>query len=188
MVLDVAFFMDDHPGGKFSLKHNVGRDVSKFFYGGYSLENVQKVAHHAHSNDARSIVSRLCIGYIVDKTQVRIMSLSGVERQANASGNVKTFKFLKVEGNSDDYKRVKQNESPLCDITQIGRHYLVKYAPDEVVAQGCEVPKYVDNVSPNRHYTEAFCMRKNVYESLLKLAENYSDSDAMNEIRKEIDS
>lgn len=53
MVLDISRFMDDHPGGKFSLKHNVGRDVSKFFYGGYSLENVQKVSHHAHSNDAR---------------------------------------------------------------------------------------------------------------------------------------
>lgn len=39
LVLDVSWFMGEHPGGLFTLEHNVGRDISKFFYGGYSLEN-----------------------------------------------------------------------------------------------------------------------------------------------------
>lgn len=39
LVLDVSGFMGEHPGGLFALEHNVGRDISKFFYGGYSLEN-----------------------------------------------------------------------------------------------------------------------------------------------------
>lgn len=39
LVLDVTNFFDEHPGGKFSLEHNIGKDVSKFFHGGYSLEN-----------------------------------------------------------------------------------------------------------------------------------------------------
>jgi cytochrome b involved in lipid metabolism len=30
--------MENHPGGKFVIEHNIGRDVSKFFYGGYSLD------------------------------------------------------------------------------------------------------------------------------------------------------
>lgn len=38
MVLDVSKFQYNHPGGLFSIHHNVGRDISKFFYGGYSLE------------------------------------------------------------------------------------------------------------------------------------------------------
>lgn len=38
MVLDVTKFIDYHPGGKFVLKINNGRDISKFFYGGYCLE------------------------------------------------------------------------------------------------------------------------------------------------------
>ena len=43
LILDIADFMPEHPGGFFSLNHNIGRDVSKFFYGGYSLENEDKV-------------------------------------------------------------------------------------------------------------------------------------------------
>ena len=43
MVLDVTQFLNIHPGGNFSLAQNIGRDVSKFFYGGYSLENKNKV-------------------------------------------------------------------------------------------------------------------------------------------------
>jgi len=27
-----------HPGGAFLLEYNVGRDISKFFYGGYALD------------------------------------------------------------------------------------------------------------------------------------------------------
>ena len=38
MVLDVTKFIFHHPGGKFLLKHNVGSDISKFFYGAYALE------------------------------------------------------------------------------------------------------------------------------------------------------
>lgn len=62
MVLDVEKFMYDHPGGTFNINNNIGRDVSKFFHGGYSLENVKAVVHHTHSNNARSIVEKLAIG------------------------------------------------------------------------------------------------------------------------------
>jgi len=44
------------------LYQNIGRDVSKFFHGGYSLENKSKVPEHRHSNDARMIVNDLIIG------------------------------------------------------------------------------------------------------------------------------
>ena len=38
LVIDVASFMDKHPGGRFVINHNIGRDISKYFHGGYSLE------------------------------------------------------------------------------------------------------------------------------------------------------
>ena len=40
VVLDVSAYMKHHPGGQFVLEHLVGKDVSKFFYGGYSLDSV----------------------------------------------------------------------------------------------------------------------------------------------------
>ena len=35
LVLDVTKYMYAHPGGRYLLEANIGRDVSKFFYGGY---------------------------------------------------------------------------------------------------------------------------------------------------------
>jgi len=37
MVLDLEPFLVRHPGGAYVFKRNVGRDISKFFYGGYAL-------------------------------------------------------------------------------------------------------------------------------------------------------
>ena len=39
MVIDIGRYMNSHPGGRFVLQQNVGRDISKFFYGGYCLED-----------------------------------------------------------------------------------------------------------------------------------------------------
>ena len=62
--------MYEHPGGTFSLSQNIGRDISKFFYGGYSLENKIKVPEHRHSNDARMIVNDLIIGRLEGTSKV----------------------------------------------------------------------------------------------------------------------
>ena len=43
MVIDVGSYMDEHPGGRFLIEQNIGRDISKFFYGGFSTENINKV-------------------------------------------------------------------------------------------------------------------------------------------------
>ena len=38
MVLDISTFAYCHPGGAFLLEHNIGNDISKFFYGAYALD------------------------------------------------------------------------------------------------------------------------------------------------------
>lgn len=66
MVLDVEKFISQHPGGRFVLQHNIGRDISKFFYGGYSLEgNMGRspAQGYAHSTYARRIVNDLAIAH-----------------------------------------------------------------------------------------------------------------------------
>ena len=62
LVLDLSPFISRHPGGRFVLEHNVGRDISKFFHGGYSLDGnsgSNPAKGHRHSNYARIIVNQL---------------------------------------------------------------------------------------------------------------------------------
>ncbi len=63
LVIDVQEFINEHPGGKFVLQHNVGEDISKFFFGGYCLEgNLKGISPgHKHSAYARLIVNELAI-------------------------------------------------------------------------------------------------------------------------------
>ena len=81
MVLNVGKFKFSHPGGKFSIDYNIGRDVSKFFYGGYALEITSGMRPHTHTNIARQIVNSLIIGKLEDKAKVfsvKIVDVSDV--------------------------------------------------------------------------------------------------------------
>ena len=69
LVLDLNGYELIHPGGKFNLVHNLGRDVSKFFYGGYNLVNTKNGSHkrpHHHSRAALDIVKTLIVGVLTD--------------------------------------------------------------------------------------------------------------------------
>jgi cytochrome b involved in lipid metabolism len=49
--------MTTHPGGRFSLEQNIGRDITKFFYGAQKMENNNNfLKPYRHSNIARIIV------------------------------------------------------------------------------------------------------------------------------------
>ena len=95
-VLDISKFMYEHPGGTFSLKHNVGRDISKFFHGGYSLEILKKVPEHRHGNDARRICNSLIIGHLQSCSETRLMNVTGKHYNANETGTIKTVEFKDV--------------------------------------------------------------------------------------------
>jgi len=63
LVLDVKEFIYHHPGGRFVIRHNVGTDIGKFFFGGYTMENnLEGVAQgYSHSSYAKLIVNDLAI-------------------------------------------------------------------------------------------------------------------------------
>jgi len=42
-VIDVERFFDNHPGGRLLLKSNVGRDITKFFYGAFEFRNENNI-------------------------------------------------------------------------------------------------------------------------------------------------
>lgn len=154
MILDIGKFMDDHPGGKFSMEHNIGKDVSKFFFGGYSLENIDQVEHHLHSASAKKIANKLAIGHLTEQAPERMMVINQIDRSASISGSTKTFMFKNSTMSSEDdntFLRLLSTKCSLLDTSQIGRHYLVQPA---VASQGSS------NISiKKRHYTEAFSMR-----------------------------
>jgi hypothetical protein len=99
LVVDVGEFMDSHPGGKFSLQHNVGQDISKFFYGAYSLESM--VAPVTHSSLARKMVNRMVVARLVDNSKTKIMRIREIERSANQSGTTKSIIWEDVEPDSE---------------------------------------------------------------------------------------
>lgn len=92
MVLDVTKFMDNHPGGKFSIEHNLGRDISKFFHGGYSLENQSSVEPHTHSRDAKKALLSLIIATIEGETKGKTHTMNReMTFKANQTGSIETF-------------------------------------------------------------------------------------------------
>ena len=91
LVLDVTAFSKSHPGGKFLIERNIGNDISRYFHGGYSLENINQVNNYRHSRDARIIVNDLIIGRFIDEAPTKLMKIEAVLRDANKSGSCKTF-------------------------------------------------------------------------------------------------
>lgn len=90
LILDVSGFKKTHPGGKFVLEHNIGRDISKFFYGGYTLENSWGNKPNTHSSVARRIVNGLIVARLGKKADT--FSASIIEKSdVNALTSTYTF-------------------------------------------------------------------------------------------------
>lgn len=60
LILDVSKYQFEHPGGRYLLSDTIGRDISKYFYGGYTHE--VGYALHAHSQIAKEILQSITIG------------------------------------------------------------------------------------------------------------------------------
>lgn len=47
-VLDVSYYRWEHPGSTYVIDSTIGKDVGKFFYGSYSLEDWVKPYTHSY--------------------------------------------------------------------------------------------------------------------------------------------
>jgi cytochrome b involved in lipid metabolism len=63
-VVDFTEFRFKHPGGKYLLDRNHGKDISKYFHGGYSAEPKVDAQGHKHSNYALEIVKTLIVAQL----------------------------------------------------------------------------------------------------------------------------
>lgn len=76
LVLDIGEYAKYHPGGAFLISQNIGRDASKFFYGGYTMANKDTTHGYAHSNYARKVASSLAVGTFKRVSKVMKTKLS----------------------------------------------------------------------------------------------------------------
>ena len=163
MVLDLTDFMPNHPGGVFVLDQNIGRDISKFFYGGYQLDGNggkpgSSTTAYAHSNIARKIANQYAVAALA-----RIQTPTGryeiIPEQIHKMNNsTSTFVFGQVDttSNNDKFKMFSG------DVTQIGKHFLFY----SLGTNG--VPIIARNRVLRRHYTTTNALRKPVYDALLE--------------------
>ena len=154
MVLDVEKFIDQHPGGRFSIQHNVGRDISKFFYGGYSLENNiggPPAKGYAHSTFAKIIVCDLAIAryehHTVKSTLCRVVE----ELSRNVNATTKTIIFENILGD-----KVHNWRKYYTDIDSIGKHFRVRNMAG------------TDKDCVWRHYTICNSMQPDYYQGLVR--------------------
>lgn len=66
LVLRTGGYERIHPGGKFVILKNFGRDIAKFYYGNYSLTNGKLLKPYTHSQQANDIIRSMVVGVIKD--------------------------------------------------------------------------------------------------------------------------
>ena len=64
LVLRTGDYEKIHPGGKFVIRKNLGRDIAKFYYGNYALTSGPKTKIYTHSARANNILHSMIIGVI----------------------------------------------------------------------------------------------------------------------------
>ena len=94
LVLDYGEYGLLHPGGRFVLEANIGRDISKFFYGGYSMVNSPgQDFSHRHSQNALKIAKKMVIGVLENQATVTTQQMQVVDRNIQINSKINSFCF-----------------------------------------------------------------------------------------------
>ncbi|CDW82462.1 cytochrome b5-like heme steroid binding domain containing protein [Stylonychia lemnae] len=92
-ILDLESFLDNHPGGRNFLKINIGKDITKYFYGAFNFLNKNLTEQRVtHSLLGHQLAGQLAIGKLEnsypEEYPVQIVYISPLMGQ-----NTKTFVF-----------------------------------------------------------------------------------------------
>lgn len=149
LVLNLKDFTRWHPGGEFTLKYTVGRDVSKYFYGSYALDHNSgnpaaselSVPKWTHTNIARMIVNELAVARLVKDPTPHFVANVDHSKSYAVTSNTKSFIFKSkavVPGIKSYYP----------ELGMLGKHFLL-----------CDNTFRHKTKIVHRHYTIANCMR-----------------------------
>lgn len=163
LVLDVDKFIGEHPGGKFFLIHNIGRDISKYYYGGYSLEGnggARPAKGHTHTTYADRIIKELAIARYLDSRQVATTRCR-VREDLTQSINT-TTKLIVFENCENDNEGVVNFKTHYPNNNFLANHFLITDLKRNNIA---------------RHYTICNTMRPHIYQAYIKALKNDKDPD-----------
>ncbi|TNV80991.1 hypothetical protein FGO68_gene3814 [Halteria grandinella] len=130
-----------HPGGKFTLQANIGRDIAKFFDGGYSMESGVNPVNHSYQ--ALRVFDKLTIGYLNNQA---VQSEAKIASYLYLNKHTAIIKFSTpkvVQGMKSYYSRFKDH----------GRHFQLAFPKLKIV----------------RYYTTCNCMQPSVYQEYLRI-------------------
>ena len=151
LVLHTNGYEKAHPGGKFTLTKNYGRDVSKFFYGGYVLVNGPgSYGVHTHSEASRAIVRNMIVGCLEGQENIKAWETT-ISRRVSVNDHTSCFILSNVHN-----KNVPNFRTWYNDLQTIGKHFLI---------YSRAIP------SVKRHYTVCNSMRPEILSELLNLAD-----------------
>mmetsp|Transcript_16504 Transcript_16504/g.25504 ORF Transcript_16504/g.25504 Transcript_16504/m.25504 type:complete len:288 (+) Transcript_16504:162-1025(+) len=158
LILDVKEYASVHPGGEFLLSRNIGRDISKFYYGGYALDGNSDnpkngKGRKVHGTIPDLIVHDLAIAIFKQPSDITLDARIEQKEAVEVIKGVKTFRFK-----SEDSKgmAVKNLKDYYPDVGYIGRHFLV--TNPEIRSEGLPI---------SRHYTISNVMQPNQMQSVL---------------------
>lgn len=152
-MLDCTDFISFHPGGRFVIETNVGRDISKFFYGGYCLEGNgggSPSTGYNHSNYAMVIANDLAIAINCKETNPDItLTVCNTERTHMWTKSVGTVFFEAKDG-----KPQPNFKNFYSGFHMLGKHYKLRALER--------------NPLVHRHYTICNTMRPEVHNGYLE--------------------
>lgn len=151
LVLDIGSYSQIHPGGKFALQQTVGRDISKFFYGGFSiLSTGGSQAPHIHSMKALAIAEEMVVAKIANQEDIGPV-ITRIVKKTKMNKDTSTFCFETI-----DSKPVSNFHYWFEDLNMIGRHYLIAA---------------VSNPNLMRQYTVCNTMIPEFYDEIFKVCQ-----------------
>ena len=155
------------------MHYNVGRDISKFFFGSYALDgNNSKPGEpnerHSHSNIARKWANKLAVSALVRKDTQSMLFEIDHNQKVSINKIIKTFAFVTKETKETSGLPGVQNW--YNDLSELGKCFTVSAVGNE----GDQPLKngFMGNVV-RRHYTITNCLRKAFYRELIAVLGPY---------------
>ena len=119
LVLRTNGYEKIHPGGKFVIQKNLGRDIAKFYYGNYALTSGALTKIYTHSARANRILHSMIVGVIEDQHDA-IFHQTKIYSKHTLTDSIGTFTFKTLDG-----RKVRNYKKWYVDLSMVAKHFTV---------------------------------------------------------------